>query len=161
LCNAAARRICNVRESRAVGLLLEKTDIHPEVTRLACECISGKSVLVSEVKLPGWPQQVINIRAAWYLEAGAGTDITLIILHDLTKVRRHELSRKEFVANVSHEIKTSITAVSTTAEALLDIARRDSGITKTEKSHICMAEIINRAVSVVSPQAAGKYFDRG
>lgn len=188
LCNAVARQICNVRESQAIGMLLEDTDIHPEVTRLAYECMSGKNVLVSEIRLPGWPQRVINIRAAWYLEASTGADGALIMLHDLTEARRHELSQKEFVANVSHELKTPITAVRTTAEALLvgakndesfvdrflnsiiaesdrlsaliedllDIARRDSGITKTEKSNVSMAEIINRAVNVTNSQALSK-----
>lgn len=188
ICNPAARKMCCAGEPLEVGMRLEDTQVHPEVTRLAYECLDGKCVLKSEVKLSGWPQRVISIYAAWYSEASSGADSVLVILHDLTDVRRHELNQKEFVANVSHELKTPITAVRTTAEALLagakndedfvdrflnsiiaesdrlsvliedllDIARRDSGITRTERSHCAMIDIINRAVRVILPQADQK-----
>ncbi|MHB9036750.1 MAG: ATP-binding protein [Armatimonadota bacterium] len=188
LCNAAACRICGVRDMLAVGMRLEDTEVHPEVSRLAHECVLEKKAFRSEIKLPGWPQRVVSIRAAWYAEAHSGADSAIVIFHDLTEVRRHEMSQKEFVANVSHELKTPITAVRTTAEALLagakndedfvdrflntiisesdrlslliedllEIARRDSGITKTEKLDCSVAEIVSRALKVVYPQAAQK-----
>jgi two-component system phosphate regulon sensor histidine kinase PhoR len=44
---------------------------------------------------------------------------TLIILHDTTSIRRLERIRSEFVANVSHELKTPIASVKGFAETLL------------------------------------------
>jgi signal transduction histidine kinase len=49
--------------------------------------------------------------------ATAGTVITVL---DLTVLRRLETIRRDFVANVSHELKTPLTAVSGFAETLLD-----------------------------------------
>lgn len=43
----------------------------------------------------------------------------LIVLHDITSVRRLERMRSEFVANVSHELKTPIASVKGFAETLL------------------------------------------
>lgn len=44
----------------------------------------------------------------------------VIVVHDITKLRHLETVRKDFVANVSHELKTPITAIRGFAETLLD-----------------------------------------
>jgi two-component system phosphate regulon sensor histidine kinase PhoR len=44
---------------------------------------------------------------------------TVVALHDITQLKRLEQVRKDFVANVSHEIKTPITAIQGFAETLL------------------------------------------
>lgn len=49
------------------------------------------------------------------------TDGVLTVLHDVTKQQRLEMSRREFVANVSHELKTPLTTIKSHAETLLDV----------------------------------------
>jgi two-component system phosphate regulon sensor histidine kinase PhoR len=44
----------------------------------------------------------------------------LIVLQDVTRLRRLELIRRDFVANVSHEIKTPITAIKAAVETMID-----------------------------------------
>lgn len=51
----------------------------------------------------------------------------LVVLHDLTRLRQLEAVRRDFVANVSHELKTPITAIRGSVETLLE------GSTGTEK----------------------------
>ena len=54
----------------------------------------------------------------------------VLVIHDLTEIRRLEAVRRDFVANVSHELKTPLTSISGYAETLLaeppdsDTARR-------------------------------------
>jgi signal transduction histidine kinase len=54
----------------------------------------------------------------------------VLVIHDLTEMRRLEAVRRDFVANVSHELKTPLTSISGYAETLLsdppdpDTARR-------------------------------------
>jgi signal transduction histidine kinase len=43
----------------------------------------------------------------------------VLVLHDLTELRRLETVRRDFVANVSHELKTPLTSISGYAETLL------------------------------------------
>jgi len=47
------------------------------------------------------------------------------IFHDITMLKRLELVRKDFVANVSHEIKTPVTAIRGFADTLLEGALDD------------------------------------
>lgn len=49
----------------------------------------------------------------------------VLTLHDITRLRQLEEIRKDFVANVSHEIKTPITAIKGFAETLIDGAMDD------------------------------------
>lgn len=44
----------------------------------------------------------------------------LIVLHDVTEMRRLEQVRRDFVSNVSHEIKTPISTIKASAETLID-----------------------------------------
>jgi two-component system phosphate regulon sensor histidine kinase PhoR len=44
----------------------------------------------------------------------------LLVLHDLTELRRLEAVRRDFVANVSHELKTPLTSISGYAETILN-----------------------------------------
>jgi two-component system phosphate regulon sensor histidine kinase PhoR len=47
------------------------------------------------------------------------------IFHDITQIEKLEQVRKDFVANVSHELKTPITAIKGFADTLLDGAIDD------------------------------------
>lgn len=52
----------------------------------------------------------------------------IIVLQDVTESQRLETMRKEFVANVSHELKTPLTSIKSYAETLLDGALQDPEI---------------------------------
>ncbi|MDR1067138.1 MAG: cell wall metabolism sensor histidine kinase WalK [Clostridiales bacterium] len=57
-----------------------------------------------------------------------GADGMIVVLQDITKLKRLDNMRKEFVANVSHEIRTPITTIKSYAETLLDGAFEDVGL---------------------------------
>ncbi len=61
--------------------------------------IDGRSILINARPLPS---------------GGA-----VLVIHDLTELRRLEVVRRDFVANVSHELKTPLTSISGYAETLL------------------------------------------
>jgi two-component system phosphate regulon sensor histidine kinase PhoR len=186
LFNEAAVTLLNLPATIATGCRLADLDVHPELLRVAHDCVSGGLDVSSEIRLPGWPQRVLGVHATPFKQEGS--DAAMVILHDLSEVRRHEQHQKEFVSNVSHELKTPITAVRTTAEALLagaknddavvdrflnniisesdrlsvliedlmEIARMDSGIATTERSDVDLAYVVSRALDAVRPQADSK-----
>ena len=72
--------------------------------------LAGRPLHDHEVDLDG---RVVLINARPLSEQGA-----VLVLHDLTEVRRLEEVRRDFVANVSHELKTPLTSISGYAETL-------------------------------------------
>lgn len=184
LVNRAAESMLGEKAAHLIGRGLESADLHPELARLADDCLTGEGPYEAEIRLPGLPERVIGIRAARFSESGHRSS-ALLLLRDLSEIRRHEKMQKEFVSNVSHELRTPITAVRVTAEALLvgakndedlvdrflnnivtesdrlsaliddlmEIAKRESGITKTEKTELGVMAAIERACVTVRPQA--------
>jgi two-component system, OmpR family, phosphate regulon sensor histidine kinase PhoR len=83
--------------------------------------LQGRSVQDRQLEMDG-RVMLVNARP---LPAGGA----VLVLHDLTEVRRLETVRRDFVANVSHELKTPLTSISGYAETLLgDTA--DAGTTR-------------------------------
>lgn len=74
--------------------------------------MTGVSIQSRELELDGRDLVV----SACPLPAGGA----VLVLHDLTEVRRLELVRRDFVDNVSHEFKTPLTSISGYTETLLD-----------------------------------------
>ncbi|MGO4888681.1 two-component system histidine kinase PnpS [Anaerobacillus sp. MEB173] len=54
----------------------------------------------------------------------------LLVFHDITELKKLEQMRKDFVANVSHELKTPVTSVRGFAETLLDGAMENEKLRK-------------------------------
>jgi two-component system sensor histidine kinase SenX3 len=73
--------------------------------------------LASPLVRPGRPPAVYRARLA---PIGDGT--VAVLLEDVTDARRLEDVRRDFVANVSHELKTPIAAMGLLSEALADAA---------------------------------------
>ncbi len=108
--NAAARRLLGYADDESLPDLPElfRAKAAREVVNVALE---GKVVQNREVDLDG---SVLLVNARPLVSGGA-----LLVLHDLTEVRRLEAVRRDFVANVSHELKTPLTSISGYAETIL------------------------------------------
>jgi two-component system phosphate regulon sensor histidine kinase PhoR len=63
-------------------------------------------------------ERIINITASFLRDAKEKRIGTLLVLNDVTPLRRLEKMRQDFVANVSHEIKTPLTAIKGFVETL-------------------------------------------
>jgi len=122
LVNAAAEKIFDrqgsVRESE---YLLELT-CDSELEHLIHKVLSGQPSATRETNIgQRTVQSQINpISSEKNQPRGA-----VIVIHDVTELRRLEQMRTEFVANVSHELRTPLTSIKGFVETLLDGAAND------------------------------------
>ncbi|WP_320778842.1 sensor histidine kinase [Streptomyces sp. CRN 30] len=62
--------------------------------------------------------------------APLGSRLVLLLVEDLTEARRIEAVRRDFVANVSHELKTPVGALSLLSEAVMDAFDDPEAVTR-------------------------------
>ena len=74
----------------------------------------------TEIALSGATEKYIQVRAAMLKDKLGQRVGTVLVFNDITRLRKLEGIRREFVANVSHELKTPITAITGSVETLLD-----------------------------------------
>ena len=107
--NAAARQLLGYGDSEPLPPLGEL--FHDRAHRaLVREVLTGAAVEGRELDLG---DRTVVFSARPLAEGG-----TLLVLSDVTDLRRLETIRRDFVANVSHELKTPLTAIAGYAETL-------------------------------------------
>lgn len=101
----------------AYGLVRGHTVVHSELLAMTAKVRGNGVILEKQLELPRGPLGqgtiIINIRAAIL-----GDEYILLLADDRTEITRTERIRNDFVANVSHELKTPVGAISLLAEAL-------------------------------------------
>jgi signal transduction histidine kinase len=112
--------------ARALGIVRGTRLLVPELLQLALEVRTGGSRR-RDVRLPGGlvggGPRLVGVHGV-RLDSGAAPPPgpVALVLQDVTEVRRGEAVRRDFVANVGHELKTPVGALALLAEALEDAA---------------------------------------
>jgi two-component system phosphate regulon sensor histidine kinase PhoR len=102
--------------------VIRNTDLH-DVVR-ATRALGDESPAQHEFRVSGHPEHVIRVNAV-PLALGGDERGVVMVLHDVSELRRLEQVRTEFVANVSHELRTPLTAIQGYIETLLGGALDD------------------------------------
>jgi two-component system sensor histidine kinase SenX3 len=101
----------------AFGLVSNAALVHPELIELVDRVRRTGETVAEEVQLARGPMGDASLYL-WVRVARLGARYVLLIAEDRTEGYRLEEVRRDFVANISHELKTPIGAVSLLAEAL-------------------------------------------
>jgi two-component system phosphate regulon sensor histidine kinase PhoR len=80
--------------------------------------LSNKNPTEEDITVFQKEERVIDVKGSPILDANQHQIGTLVVFHDVTQLRRLENMRRDFVANVSHEIKTPLTAIKGFVETL-------------------------------------------
>lgn len=102
--------------------LIEAVRLHEIAEIVERAHVEGR-VIDHEVGLPGEPERWLQINAATMTGVDRRPLGTILVLHDLTRIKRLERTREEFVANVSHELRTPLSLIKGYTETLLDGAK--------------------------------------
>src|ERR1035441_9028534 len=90
--------------------LMEALRLH-ELADLVNSLDSQKQVLGYELKLSGLSESWVQINAAAICNGHGERHGTVLVFHDLTRLKQLENARQEFVANVSHELRTPLSLI--------------------------------------------------
>lgn len=118
--NAAASQLFGISLQSETGKPLQELIRHAELQRFISRALTSQQPLEDELSFHGVDKRSLHVQAAPLTGKDGERIGVLIVLHDLTRLRQLESVRKDFVANVSHELKTPITAIRGAVETLLD-----------------------------------------
>jgi len=133
--NRAAHDLLRVGDSPVEGRMLHEVVRSAELSVLIERSKVSEDTIEAEMTAHG---NVLEVRTMPLGDVAARRIGTLIVLTNVTVVRRLERVRQDFVANVSHELKTPVTSIHGFSESLLDGALADP---ETAKRFV---EIIHR-----------------
>lgn len=125
LLNPSAEYILGFSSQELLGKKYNEAKQQYEFTKLIQECIETQDPIRDEMVFYYPAERILDIHLSPIAHEDEEWSGVLIVIHDITAVRRLERMRSEFVANVSHELKTPIAAVKGFAETLLAGALND------------------------------------
>ncbi|MBM4129536.1 PAS domain-containing protein [bacterium] len=118
--NAAGAALLGTTAERASGRSIQEVGRHPELTRLAQQVLAGAARLERDLQLGPGSETWLQVRASGLVDGRGERLGALLVLNNVTRLRRLETMRRDFVANVSHELKTPITSVKGFVETIID-----------------------------------------
>ena len=158
--NKAAEQLLGLQPQQDIGQPVTNLIRHPLFTEYltrsgseSCKDVAlseSKDVVVqrlSPVKIPAPlnPHLLLQIHIIPY-----GDQQRLLIARDITQLNRLEQIRKDFVANVSHELRNPLTVVAGFLETLIDTAAEDDFAQKWRRPLLHMAQQTARMQNIVN-----------
>ncbi|MBD3335224.1 MAG: HAMP domain-containing protein [Candidatus Eisenbacteria bacterium] len=118
--NAACGRMLKLDPRWAEGQSIQEIVRIPGLNRLIMRTLSRAEPLEGDILLGDGEETYLQVHGG-PLRGTQGHQIgVLVVLNDVTRIRRLERMRRDFVANVSHELKTPITSIKAAVETLQD-----------------------------------------
>jgi two-component system phosphate regulon sensor histidine kinase PhoR len=130
LLNSAMERFLSQHKGNLIGQPYEKVGerfaLSPHI-----HAVFETNEKVHEEVHSYYPQErIMDAHLAPYYGQGWQQRGVIVVLHDITEIRRLEKMRSDFVANVSHELKTPVTSVRGFSETLMSGEVTDEETTK-------------------------------
>ena len=119
--NGAAEKLFNIEEKHQHGKSILEIFMNSNFNDFAEKLLSERKPVIKEITL-NLPKQ-INLEISGTVlpdSNGDGISSILLVMHDISRNKQLEQMRKDFVANVSHELKTPVTLIKGYIETLLD-----------------------------------------
>jgi two-component system phosphate regulon sensor histidine kinase PhoR len=142
--NRSAARLFANDPVRCQNKSIQEVIRSPALQQFIRSAISNANPTEEDITLYQNEERVIDVKSAPLLDADHQQIGTLVVFNDVTQLRRLENMRRDFVANVSHEIKTPLTAIKGFVETL-----QQGKVDKTEESQRFL-EIIQKHVDRLS-----------
>lgn len=122
-CNAAFCRAVGIAESAWPGRSAAEAIPHSDLLAFIAKALDNQTIR-TELVVGSVRTRSFAVTVAPILSEGKASGV-VIVMHDISELRRLERARRDFVTNVSHEFRTPLTAIRGFAETLLSGALED------------------------------------
>ncbi|HUY31300.1 MAG TPA: ATP-binding protein [Pirellulales bacterium] len=124
--NPAAARLLGANPREVEGRSLPEVIRNADLSRFVAGALACKQPIEGDVVLRGARECVLQAHGTALRDPAGRSMGAVIVLNDVSRLRQLENVRRDFAANVSHELKTPITSIKGFVETLLDGAMRDA-----------------------------------
>jgi len=128
-CNSAATRMLGLHTRTDLGQRLLNLVRNPLLVNYISKEDYDEPLLMPS---PVDEQRMLSVRMVPY-----GSDQMLLVARDVTRVQRLEQMRRDFVSNVSHEMRTPLTVIN----GYMEMLRDEDSLSKEESSE--MLQLVN------------------
>jgi two-component system phosphate regulon sensor histidine kinase PhoR len=118
--NRAAARLVGGNVAELTGRSLQEVIRNADLRRLAVQALESEESVEDDIVLRGEEDRILQVCGTSLRDVKGRSIGAVLVLHDVTHYRRLENIRRDFVANVSHELKTPIASIKGFVETLLD-----------------------------------------
>ncbi|MGA8179525.1 MAG: ATP-binding protein, partial [Desulfobacterales bacterium] len=120
---------------------------NPDLQKFIDKALSSKENLEEDITLYQKGERILNIHNTPLEDAAGQRTGILVVMNDVTHLRKLENMRKDFAANVSHELKTPLTAIKGFVETL----RTSEGVDpkETQRFLSIIEKHVNRLTAII------------
>jgi len=126
--NPAARKMFAIDEKEVKGKEIIEIIRNYEIDQFLEESLSEKKILSEEIVIQRDEKRVFRLNFAPITDNNDQVTGGIIVLNDITELRRLEQVRTEFVANASHELKTPLTSITGYIDTILENEIREQAV---------------------------------
>ncbi|MCK8826520.1 cell wall metabolism sensor histidine kinase WalK [Natroniella acetigena] len=119
LFNPAAEDIFGIKEQEVSGKSIIQITKNYKLDELIEKTLQQARVITEEVEILLPEKRIFRVQVA-PIKDNQETKGVVAVLRDITEIRRLERMRRDFVSNVSHELKTPLTSIKGYVETLVD-----------------------------------------
>lgn len=116
--NAAAVRLLNEASGSLQGRSIQEVARNRELHDMIRTTLTRGVTIQRDIVLYRRGEHILNVHCTPLSDAAGRRMGALLVVNDVTQLRRLETMRSDFAANVSHEIKTPLTAIQGFVETL-------------------------------------------
>ena len=119
--NEAAAAMLRIDVESSIGMQVWEAVRVTELCALISRVVQGESTAASEVRASvSLGDRELELHANHMMDAEGQPGGAVLVIHDVTELRRLENVRTQFVSNVSHELKTPLTVISGLVESIIE-----------------------------------------